>query len=327
MDRPNLFHFATGELAQDAYICWLASWANPALKDRDVALHATATTFLDRLLEVGKGPKLSEYRTVEVRRQWNRIDVLLVLNGDAAVIIEDKTDTADHSDQLERYKRAVAGEFREDRIAAVYLKTGDQGNYRSADLAGYGQFLRRDFLAVLERGERAGVRSDIFTDFLHHMRGVEAAVQSFATAPLEAWKDDWRRWQGFFLALQDRLGEGDWQSVANPSGGFMGFWWHWRGDKYLQLENEKLCFKVMVPDEAQQTAKWWEWHSALMAVNGVDGLTIKKPVRREGKWMTVAVLEGEYRHEVEGRLDLDRTVATLRQAEALMDAALLRLAP
>jgi hypothetical protein len=27
MNTPSLFRFATNELSQDAFICWLASWA------------------------------------------------------------------------------------------------------------------------------------------------------------------------------------------------------------------------------------------------------------------------------------------------------------
>ena len=108
---------------------------------KDEALHSTAAAFLDRLLEVGKGPHVNEYRSIEIRRQWNDIDVLLVVNGDTAIIIEDKTNTKDHSDQLRRYKEAVAREHPDYRIAAVYLKTGDQCDYRSAEQAEYGCFL------------------------------------------------------------------------------------------------------------------------------------------------------------------------------------------
>ncbi|MCZ2344400.1 MAG: PD-(D/E)XK nuclease family protein [Bacteroidales bacterium] len=154
MNLPNLFDFATSELSQDAFICWLASWANPALKVKDGALHATATAFLDRLLEVGRVPKWAEYHTIEIHRQWKDIDVLIVLNGDTAIIIEDKTDTKDHSGQLRRYQQAVGVKFPADRIASVYLKTGDQGTYKSVDEAGYGRFLRRQFLDILEVGER-----------------------------------------------------------------------------------------------------------------------------------------------------------------------------
>lgn len=222
MTAPNLFDYATSELSQDAFVCWLAAWADPGCRAANEPLHAAGTAFVARLLEVGRGAKVSEVRSVQVRRQWQDIDVLLVVNGDAAIVVEDKIATKDHSDQLTRYKAAVAAEFPADRIAAVYLKTGDQGNYRSADAAGYGRFLRADFLAVLELGERAGVTSDIFTDFHRRLRKVEAAVQSFRTAPLAEWNTDWNRWKGFYLALQAGLGEGDWDTVSNQSGGSWG---------------------------------------------------------------------------------------------------------
>jgi len=322
LPRPNLFDFATSELSHDAFICWLASWADPAHRASNEALHATATAFLDRLLELGKLPPPAGYRSIEVRRQWKDIDVLLVVNGGTAIIIEDKTDTNDHSGQLGRYKNAVSDEFQESRIAAVYLKTGDQGNYRSVEKAGYGCLLRRDFLAVLDRGERAGVRNDIYADFLRRLRRIEDAVQSYRSVPLDKWDRDSNRWAGFFLALQQSLGEGDWKYVPNQRGGFMGFWWHWRGDKYLQLEWAKLCFKINVPAEAHQAAKWLEWNHALMRPNGTSGVKIKRSRRKAGDCMTVALLAADYRQpDGQGRLDFEKTVQVLRDAESFMDAA------
>lgn len=320
---PNIFDFATSELSQDAFICWLASWANPALRAQNEPLHATATDFLARLLEMGKLPVSAPYRSIEVRRQWKDIDVLLVVNGDTAIIIEDKTDTKDHSGQLDRYKKAVVGEFQENKIVGVYLKTGDQGNYRSVEEAGYGCFLRRDILAVLDRGERAGVRNDIFAEFHKRLRRIEEAVQSYQSVPLAEWDQDSNRWAGFFLALQQRLGEGDWKYVPNQRGGFMGFWWHWRGDKYLQLERAKLCFKINVADKAHQTAKWLAWNQDLIRLNGTSGVKVKKTRRKEGDCMTVAVLAADYRQaDAQGRLDFEKTVQVLRDAEGFMDAAL-----
>ena len=44
-----------------------------------------------------------------------------------------------------------------------------------------------------------------------------------------------------------------------------------------------------------------------MSETGLDGITLKKSVRRDGQWMTVAVLDSDYRHQdANGRLDLDR---------------------
>lgn len=102
----------------------------------------------------------------------------------------------------------------------------------------------------------------------------------------------------------------------------MGFWWHWRGDKYLQLERAKLCFKINVPDKVHQTAKWLEWNHALMRHNGVSGGSVRRSKRKEGDCMTVAALGTDYRQpDSHGLLDFERTVQVLRDAESFMDAA------
>ena len=54
MKRPNLFEFATSELSQDAMLCLMAAWGNPAVRDLDSALHhryglKESTTGLDDL--------------------------------------------------------------------------------------------------------------------------------------------------------------------------------------------------------------------------------------------------------------------------------------
>jgi len=50
METPNLFDFATKELSQDAFKCWLASWANPLCRMIDNSLHQTATLFLESII-------------------------------------------------------------------------------------------------------------------------------------------------------------------------------------------------------------------------------------------------------------------------------------
>jgi hypothetical protein len=323
MDRPNLFDYATGELSQDAFLCWLLSWADRKHRATDEALHRTAYALLRRLFALCKIEGLGEVESLEVERQHEHIAILVLVNSDLALLIEDKTDTFEHSGQLPRYLDAVRQEFKGRKIAAVYFKTGDQCDYRAVEQAGYACFLRRDFLDVLEQGERAGVRHDVFVDFLGYLRKIEEAVSSFRHVPVDKWGEDRPRWAGFFTALQEWLGEGRWGYVANPSGGFMGFWWHWKGDKYLQLEEDQLCFTIMVKEKARQAAAWQAWHETLMAEGQGAELRIARPGRRRnGTYMTVAVLDGDYlQADEKGVLDLDRTVAVLRKAEALLDAA------
>jgi hypothetical protein len=245
------------------------------------------------------------------------------VNGDTAILIEDKTDTEDHSDKLLRYVEAVADEFPRDRIAAVYLKTGDQCSYESAKQAGYGCFLRRDFLDVLDRGEALGVKNDTFTDFHRYLRGIEEEVRSFPAFPPENWSP--RQWVGFFMAVREKLGDGEW---AVRAGGSLTFRWNQRDGrdgKYLRLHEDKdeLAFCIAVTEKSHQKEERDKWYETLKGKGGTGGVNVSSAPRKLGRRMTVAVLDGDYRHrDGRGLLDLNRTVETLRKATAFMDAAL-----
>jgi hypothetical protein len=320
MSPPNIFHFAKKELSQDAFICWLASWAKPELCKLDEALHATAIKFLDALIRCGGGPEVVEYKSIEVCRQFKQIDVLLLINGEIAVIIEDKINAIDHSNQLRRYKERIEKKF--PKNAAVYFKTGDQCEYENARQAGYGCFLRKHLLSILESGIQLGVRNDIFMAFHCHLRDIEDTVRSYSAVPCQEWKKNHLIWRGFFMALQERLGATDWNYDGHPGGQSLSFRWHWIDNKYyLHLEGSKLRFKIAVEAESQRFGEWTKLKQGLMIQKELDGVRIQ--LFRSGKRMTVGFLDLDYRQvDKQGLLDMDRTVDVLRAAERAMDAAL-----
>lgn len=319
--KPNLFSFATSELSQDAFICWLLEWADPRCEEADGALHQIGRTALKKLLESCRLPQPVVVTSVDIRKQYKKIDILVVVNDSIALIIEDKTDTKNHSGQLQRYRDTVEADFRDHRIGAVYLKTGDQHSYDDIRDAGYSCFLRRDLLDVLQVGDRLNVQNSIFRDFYEHLQRVEDRVRDYRRLPVSDWHQDC--WTGFFIELRERLGDGKWGYVPNPSGGFMGFWWHRIEDAYLQLENDRLCFKIKTEDEAQRTTQWKAWNKRLMDGSRMSSLPIVRPARRQnGTSMSVAILDGDYRqHDAEGVIDMVETVDFLRSAGALLAQA------
>ena len=129
----------------------------------------------------------------------------------------------------------------------------------------------------------------------------------------------------FFLKIPIPLGA-DGATCITPRAGFLGFWWlpaelpdeH---RAYLQLEQEKLCFKVWAGDsstEVQDKLKK-HWHERITDQHE----RVVKPTRmRRGKTMTVAVHEcGWLRFDDKGVLNLDRTIESLREAERVLLAA------
>ena len=61
-----------------------------------------------------------DYSNVEIRREWRNIDILIILSKDI-IVIENKIDSVDHSNQLDRYKEIAEKSFSGKIITYVYL--------------------------------------------------------------------------------------------------------------------------------------------------------------------------------------------------------------
>jgi len=223
MTKPNIFNFATSELSQDAFICWIISWFNYPQEEN---LHQVAICLL-RELTKGKILKIDK---IKIEKQYKKIDILVRINDEYALLIEDKVNTKDHSNQLEQYIQILSSEYKKENIIPIYFKTGDQSSFETIGKAGYKIFLRKDFLNVLESGISLGITNNIYIDFYNYLKDIEESVQSYRKLPVSEWH--WNSWKGFYTEISKKLGEGNWDYVPQKNGGFLGFWWYWNKDKY-----------------------------------------------------------------------------------------------
>lgn len=319
MKKPNLFNFATSELSQDAFICWLLSWAKPEYREFNYALNDCAIDILKIFFDKHGKPFPEGIKSIDISKQDKNIDVLCVVNREYSLIIEDKTHTSQHSGQLKRYFDEVLHRgCDEEKILPIYFKTRDQSDYKSVVNNGYFPFLRRDLLMVLNKHE--DIESDIFQDFRSRMNSIEASIQSFLDLPLGDWQRQSRDiWIGFYMALQGEFPDAGWGYVANQSGGFMCFSFSWQGAAYLQLEQDKLCFKIDVKERRNRAHQRWAWHNAFMAAAKSAGLKLRKPHRfGTGSTMTVCLLDEEYRKVKNGVLDMPETVRFIKKISDFM---------
>jgi hypothetical protein len=128
MSKPNLFNYATSELSQDAMICWMTDWIN---QRNDQSMRDLAFEFLNAFLKLHNTViTLNEFISLEIRKQYENIDVLLklvTLNKIIYILIEDKTGTTEHSGQLQRYYNIVSKIAEHEKlpyqIIGIYFKT------------------------------------------------------------------------------------------------------------------------------------------------------------------------------------------------------------
>lgn len=344
IDKPNIFHYATKELSQDAVICWLLDWAGRQdAQGEDKALHACGHRFVKALLDEHRARLDGDIEKVEILQQDHSIDVLARINGRQVLLIEDKTSTSDHSRQLKRYYDAVVegktglGEVREETLFPIFLKTGNQSRAEEKRIEesvetgkGYKVFNRKEFLEkVLNDYEGS---NPILLDFRAYLQAWEDDANSF-----HDWKEgertkwSWNAWQGFFRRLEEELkGCCGWGYVPNPQGGFLGLWWSANdvegGEVYLQLEivtgkpaEQKLCFKVAVSNKEDRGAMKDKWRKL---VSDAGGDAVELPRTRSGLTMTIARKKSWLAFDSDGRLDKEATVANLKKAEAVLAKAI-----
>ncbi len=340
-DRPNLFQYATSELSQDAFICWLAAWANPLFKAADADLHEIGQQFVLSMIRKEKADyHQSTLKTVKVSRQVGKLDVLIEVNkklpDQLAILVEDKTHTSNHSDQLNRYYGQVKElGYTENQMIPLYFKTGYQSRFDT--LGVFKPYLRKDFLSVLRENKRK-TGNAVFHDFLDHLESLESAIQQFSAKELDQWYGN--DWPGFYMQLYKSLEPigANWGHIHNKSGGFIGFWWYVLKILLLLIFTNLICklkpfiitkpivlillaeLKTSVEDKSTAKTAWYDARERLKASQSpVMPINIAK--LSTGFWMTVARWQGEYRVMTDGKLDMAATLENLKKAQQLLDKA------
>ena len=218
---PNIFKYATKELSQDAFICWLVACAREdegALKDRGAEFIRTLWNH-DRGSTADKSCGITDVS--EPERQYLKVDVYFQarVNGSlVSFVVEDKTDTQMHGKQLTRNREAIEGDDRnEDEVRLIYYKTGYvfEDERQRAEKAGYAVFTAEDMLAFL-----TGNPVEDEHEILRQYRERLTTLTDKRNAGLKAWDMEFDFVQFEFMRiLMNRLVENmsRWTGFVNKS--------------------------------------------------------------------------------------------------------------
>ena len=209
---PNLFMYATFELSQDAFISWLLMWGNEEYQSVDAELHAIACKMIQTM--IGETDEIN-VKKVKVKQQEEHIDVLAIVNDkndkQYAIIIEDKTDTSEHSNQLLQYTKYVQETYKDTVIKCVYYKSGNECDSKIQKMVKrYNESNKNNIpLQVLSRSVILDIlRSEvcnniIIQNYIDYLQRIEKLTKSFFNTHVSEWGS--RAWEGFALELEKQL--------------------------------------------------------------------------------------------------------------------------
>lgn len=301
--KNNIFHYATSELSQDAFLCWLFSFALKEV-DSDPALKACAEDFLKQFVpELGNENEI--WLSNEPERQYKSIDILLTVNDKYKIIIEDKTHTKEHGNQLERYIDTVKSDFANYIVKSIYFKIGFQSDISAIEEAGYMYFGLESILPVIEK-YASRTTSEIFTSYYFHLKQWHNDINKYKCLPLCKWS--YAQINGFYNSLdKDFCGmRSDYGYVPNQSGGFYGMWFYndiyrtyngARYELYLQCEFSngelKICYKASSQSDTKidkEVREYFRGKKENDRLNVAEKYGFKKPPQlRGGKTSTLGI--------------------------------------
>lgn len=327
-DKPNIFTIATKELSQDAFITWLMQWADEKYSATGIDLSFIGQSFVKFLISTKFDVNSFEIKKVEAGRQWENIDIWADVNEEYLIIIEDKTETNEHDNQLERYVETASGYYGSSRkIVPVYLKTGLEDINIGVGIQKRGWYYcdRTGFLGFLLSHMST---NDIYNDFVSCLNQKNEEAQSFIHFDS---LNSWEATKGLFVWLQHSITEWtQWDYVPNQSGGFLGFWFHFvpciensNQQFYLQIENycENKCnLYIKICGEWERSIEYlYEKLEILKSIAQKHDLTISKPSRyRIGEYTSLATIEDVFISD-NNALDLCNLIDKMRTATLLVD--------
>ena len=343
---PNLYEFATRELAQDATIAYLLAWADPAYRESHPRLHTLGTESLRSLLQTQK-VDLPQIETLCIGTQVYRIDIVVLVNaGERGIllIIEDKVSAQEGPNQIEGYietaREKYSGQYDRDRLVAVYLKTGNESKTSLPNESKCGRFLRRDLLDVLNGFQDTG--NVIVDDFRTHLQGWEDETNRWESASYDEWKCTERAREGFYAEIEGRWG-GDcgWDYISNRAGGFLACC---LGFKYIGTKNRHADLYMQIHDAIRLTVRLGSgnaldkvrspfMYQVLDALNEetFDDIRIEKAgAFRGGGAAAVANVTFDeqgpwFAVDCNGVVNMDATIERLRRLEKLLQKVATRL--
>ncbi|MBR6356227.1 MAG: PD-(D/E)XK nuclease family protein [Alphaproteobacteria bacterium] len=259
MNQPNIFDYATSELSQDAVICYLLSFGQEQYKDDFPKEYSAAHNFLRKC-------GLIDENIIDIKHQYsikgensksNKIDIL-VITDNYILIIEDKTYTKEHSDQIIRYVKALKKDklSQNREIKVCYYKTGDYVyEYKTSNPSILPQenccsFKRKHIIDILKNNCSDNL---ILKSYYLRLNSVEERIKSCDDTDIMTWNSE--KWFDYLFKIMDgHLFDIGW--VHNQSGGFYGCWFDGykvpSGEDYKQIEisfangktsRVKLCYK------------------------------------------------------------------------------------
>jgi len=262
----NIFNFATSELTQDAFICWLIANAKEEATDDEMKNigKALVTDFFSKISSIDLFSPSEIKISFGPERQFQRADVYFEASVGGCThgfIVEDKTWSCVHSDQLQRYKRDISENRAKEvslpgsNIHGIYFKTGYLYDFEKGecDKVGYSTYSSTAFYKLLSNSKSDNPILKMYieylkTTFVDPLENIDSVLKT---------RDGYKHFEEQYIQYEflKRLAAGTKEGERDIGKGNLYFnknmggspWTQWRFIKYDRIyadKPEKIFYRI-----------------------------------------------------------------------------------
>lgn len=261
-NMKNLFDYATSELSQDAFLCWLFEnydCENENVRNTAIALLKKMTGLSDLTSESVQDLKTERqvsYTHKEDNKKYRCVfDIVVTFkhyDAECALLIEDKVFSSASKKQKEVYLVAFKERFKEyKRFFYVFYKTDliSDGARETLKTAGWSVFSLieiNDFFTDLPSPNCL-----ILNQYIEHIHSTYENATVVPTDPMAEWKDDRLRVRTFINQKLIPHSQSQYQNDPNADlvGVFPSGYYHYESlivEDYRLCESKKVVFKLEI---------------------------------------------------------------------------------
>jgi len=277
----NIFKYATSELSNDAFLCWLFSIS----KDKNLLFNS-----IEYNVSQGYLKKFCEYDGKiiiydnGIIKQEEKIDVLIMGkydNGEEFILtIENKTFSKQHSGQLKRYKDYINEKYEYIKNRHfIYYKTAIQSNIDEIKEEGYTPFQLYEIYDLLTTYEAGKTENLILKNYFDFIKEEVELYYNFMKIEIKEW--DEKAFQGFFYYLLPKIKENknlkkyEFGYNDNRNGGRWSLWFG--SDKRIKNKNgEEIGFHLNLEMATKNGKEDWSCRLIIRADERKDKSQWKK---------------------------------------------------
>lgn len=242
--KENIFNYATKELTQDAFLRWLLENYDSDNEDVKYVSRAIIAAFLDM-----QNIEAIEIEKIETIAQERKLDILVLISANQVkylIAIEDKTDSSEHGNQLDNYKKHLQMKYADYQQHHIFYKTSPMTDLEISYISSKGwNVFDIDRIYSIFSIFNIEIKHYLLASYIHHIKSLHTLYRGDLPTDITEWSI--KQWQNYAIRQSIKLPNDMDTMIGNYRNQYFMFAYNfknqWKQGPYLEFRSRDVAYE------------------------------------------------------------------------------------